>query len=172
MTDDNRNSVDEASTAPSPDVEATASAEQEVENSIHAELDLDWVREQFPAFSDPKLSGWAHLENAGGSYAARQVRDIFSDFYVTSKVQPYYAGDPSRRAGEAMDRAKALIPATLNADPGEVMFGPSTTMNTYILSHAIREQLDDGDEIIVTNQDHEANIGAWRRLEGSVRRTV
>ena len=129
------------------------------------ELDLDFVRSQFPAFTDPRLAGWAQLENAGGSYVPRQVIDLLTEFFVSSKVQPYYAGDPSARAGEAMDRAKALLPATLNAEPGEVMLGPSTSQNTYVLAHAIREQLADGDEVIVTNQDHEANIGAWRRME-------
>lgn len=129
-----------------------------------APLDLDWIRAQFPAFEAPELADWAHLENAGGSYAAGQVVDLLHSFYVGSKVQPYYAGDPSKRAGEAMDRARSLVPATLNADCDEVMFGPSTCMNTYVLSQAIREQLVDGDEVIVTNQDHEANIGSWRRL--------
>ena len=44
-------------------------------------------------------------------------------------------------------------------------FGPSTSQNTYVLAQALRPSWDTGDEIIVTNQDHEANIGAWRRLE-------
>jgi len=130
-----------------------------------AELDIEWVRQQFPAFDDPRLHDWVHLENAGGSYAARQVRDRLFDFYTTCKVQPYYAGDPSYRAGAAMDHAKAVLPATLNADPDEVSFGPSTTQNVYVLSHALREQFEVGDEVIVTNQEHEANGGAWRRLE-------
>jgi cysteine desulfurase family protein (TIGR01976 family) len=128
------------------------------------EIDLEFVRAQFPAFRDPRLTGWAHLENAGGSYVPHQVVDLLTDLFVSCKVQPYYAGDPSRRAGEAMDRAKALLPATLNADHDEVMLGPSTSQNTYVLSRAIRQQLADGDEVVVTNQDHEANIGAWRRL--------
>ena len=137
------------------------------EASAAPRLDIEWVRQQFPAFEAPRLSAWAHLENAGGSYAVRNVRDLLTEFYTDSKVQPYYAADPSRRAGAAMDHAKELMPATLNADPDEVMFGPSTSQNTYVLSHAIREQLAAGDEVIVTNQDHEANIGAWRRLASS-----
>ncbi len=130
-------------------------------------LDVDFVRSQFPAFADPRLADWAHLENAGGSYVPRQVIDLLTDFYVSCKVQPYYDGDPSRRAGAAMDRAKALLPATLGALPHEVMLGPSTSQNTYVLARALREQFTAGDEIVVTNQDHEANVGAWRRLERS-----
>src|SRR6185312_8711112 len=46
----------------------------------------------------------------------------------------------------------------------EVHFGPSTSQNTYVLAQAVRPLLAPGDELIVTNQDHEANSGAWRRL--------
>ena len=47
----------------------------------------------------------------------------------------------------------------------EIIIGGSTTMNMYVLSNAIKHLLKPGDEVIVTNQDHEANIGAWRRLK-------
>lgn len=127
-------------------------------------LDVDFVRAQFPAFADERTGGWAHLENAGGSYVPRQVTDLLTEFYVSTKVQPYYPADPSTRAGEAMDRAKALLPATFNAPAESVLFGPSTSQNTYVLAHAFRGLMAEGDEVVVTNQDHEANIGAWRRL--------
>jgi selenocysteine lyase/cysteine desulfurase len=55
--------------------------------------------------------------------------------------------------------------AWLNIGADELHFGPSTSMNTYILAQALREKLEPGDEVVVTNQDHEANIGAWSRLE-------
>lgn len=151
--------------SPSIAHDAREARSEQTANSDVRKLDVDWVRGQFPAFSDPQLNGWAHLENAGGSYAARHVRDIFFEFYTSCKVQPYYEGDPSKRAGAAMDRAKSVVPAILNAAPDEVMFGPSTSANVYVLSHALREQMEDGDEIIVTNQEHESNGGAWRRLE-------
>ena len=127
-------------------------------------LDVDFVRAQFPAFDDPRTGPWAHLENAGGSYVPRQVTDLLTRFFVETKVQPYYPAEPSARAGAAMNRAKALLPATLNAPAEEVMFGPSTSQNTYVLAHALRGLMADGDEVVVTNQDHEANVGAWRRL--------
>jgi cysteine desulfurase family protein (TIGR01976 family) len=128
-------------------------------------LDVDWVRTQFPAFSEPTAAGWAHFENAGGSYVPHQVSDILSHFFRATKVQPYVAAGPSQAGGVAMDRAYELIPATFNAERDQINFGPSTTQNTYVLSHAFRSVLTPGDEIIVTNQDHEANIGCWRRLE-------
>ncbi|MEM7325618.1 MAG: aminotransferase class V-fold PLP-dependent enzyme [Actinomycetota bacterium] len=127
-------------------------------------LDVDFVRAQFPAFSQPDLRDWVHFENAGGSYVPSQVIDLLTHFYTATKVQPYGPAGPARAAGEAMDRARALVPATLNAAPDEVQFGPSTSQNTYVLARALRATMDDGDEVIVTNQDHEANIGSWRRL--------
>ncbi len=127
-------------------------------------LDVDFVRSQFPAFAHPETGRWAHLENAGGSYAAGQVIDLLHDFFVATKVQPYWDFGPSAAAGRAMDRARARLAATFNAEPNEIHFGPSTTANTYVLAHALRAGMADGHEVIVTNQDHEANIGAWRRL--------
>lgn len=127
-------------------------------------LDVDFVRSQFPAFTHPDSAAWAHLENAGGSYVPAQVIDRLHHFFTATKVQPYWDFGPSSAAGHAMDEAKRRLPATFNADAGEVHFGPSTTQNTYVLSHALRAGMAPGDEVVVTNQDHEANVGAWRRL--------
>lgn len=128
-------------------------------------LDLDFIRGLFPAFSEPSLNDFAFFENAGGSYACRPVIDALNDFYTRTKVQPYYGFTASREAGEAMTRARERLAAWMNATVDEVQIGPSTTQNTYVLAQAFREWLKPGDEVIVTNQDHEANIGCWRHLE-------
>jgi len=128
-------------------------------------LDINFVRSQFPAFSEPSLEGFAHFENAGGSYACGQVIERLDRYYRETRVQPYYGFEPSRQAGEQMDRARERMAQWLNVETDEVHFGPSTSQNTYVVAQALRQHLSRGDEIIVTNQDHEANIGAWRRLE-------
>ena len=69
-------------------------------------LDVDFVRSQFPAFAHPETGRWAHLENAGGSYAAGQVIDVLHHFFVATKVQPYWDFGPSAEAGRSMDRAR------------------------------------------------------------------
>jgi selenocysteine lyase/cysteine desulfurase len=66
-----------------------------------------------------------------------------------------------------MDSAKRRMAAWLNVGGDELHFGPSTSQNTYVIAQALRQELKPGDEVIVTNQDHEANIGAWSRLEDS-----
>ncbi|MGD8384041.1 MAG: aminotransferase class V-fold PLP-dependent enzyme [Lysobacterales bacterium] len=128
-------------------------------------LDIDFVRGQFPAFSEPSLEGFAHFENAGGSYAAGTVIERLRRYYRETKVQPYHAFAPSKKAGEQMDRARLRMAEWLNVAGEEVHFGPSTSQNTYVLGQALRQYLEPGDEVIVTNLDHEANVGAWRRLE-------
>lgn len=130
-----------------------------------AQLDSTFIRSQFPAFEEPSLKGWAFFENAGGSYTCRQVISSLRDYYIGTKVQPYYNYPASQKAGAAMDQAYSQLAAYLNVSEGEVQFGPSTTQNLYVLAHAFRELWREGDEIILSNQDHEANAGFWRRLE-------
>lgn len=139
--------------------QATAAA-----GSTDVTLDVDFVRAQFPAFSHPDLKNWVHFENAGGSYVPSQVVDLLTHFYTATKVQPYGPAGPAKAGGDAMDRARELVPATFNAGADEVQFGPSTSQNTYVLARALRAAMSNNDEVIVTNQDHEANIGSWRRL--------
>ena len=127
-------------------------------------LDIDYVRAQFPAFSDPLSSKWSFFENAGGSYVPKNVIERLNHFMTSTKVQPYAEFDTSVIAGDNMDQATNLFAEMINANNDEIIIGGSTTMNMYVLSNAMRSLLKPGDEVIVTNQDHEANVGAWRRL--------
>lgn len=128
------------------------------------ELDSAFVRDQFPAFAEPSLQGQAFFENAGGSFTCRQVIDRLTRFYTQRKVQPYAPYEASRLAGEEMDEARRRLAAMLGVKTHELSFGPSTTQNTYVLAQAFAQKMRPGDAIVVTNQDHEANTGPWRRL--------
>ena len=125
---------------------------------------MDFVRAQFPAFADPSLAGLAHFENAGGSYACGPVIDRLTRFYTSRKMQPYGDAAPTAAGGAEMDEAHTRLAAMLNVGTDELSFGPSTTQNTYVLANAFRRMMAPGDAVIVTNQDHEANSGPWRRL--------
>ncbi|MGH1465481.1 MAG: aminotransferase class V-fold PLP-dependent enzyme [Cognatishimia sp.] len=127
-------------------------------------LDVDFVRAQFPAFAQDSLKDQAFFENAGGSFTAGAVIDRLTRYYVERKVQPYGSYAASQAAGGEMDEARAGLARWLGVETNEVSFGPSTTQNTYVLAQAFRSWLNPGDTIIVTNQDHEANTGPWRRL--------
>lgn len=128
-------------------------------------LDLTFVRSQFPAFSSPLLSSHAFFENAGGSYPCRQVVDRLHRFYTERKVQPYGPYPGAQAGGAEMDEARARLAAMMGVARPQVSFGPSTSANTYVLAQAVRLWLKGTNSaIVVTNQDHEANSGVWRRL--------
>ena len=131
---------------------------------LSMDLDINFVRNQFPAFSQNSLKNKAFFENAGGSYACRQVISRLNRFYNERKVQPYGAFEASISGGNEMDEARVGLARYLGVKECEVSFGPSTTQNTYVLAQAFAEWLVPGNAVIVTNQDHEANTGSWRRL--------
>ncbi len=127
-------------------------------------LDIDYVRSQFPAFKDPLSKDWSFFENAGGSYVPKNVIDKLTGFMTSTKVQPYAEYPMSKIAGENMDLATDLFAKMINAKKNEIIIGGSTSINLYVLSNALKKYINLGDEVIVTNQDHEANISPWRRL--------
>ena len=127
-------------------------------------LDIDYVRSQFPAFKDPFCKDWSFFENAGGSYVPQTVINQLTKFMTSTKVQPYAEYPMSKTAGDEMDRATNLFSKMINADKNEILIGGSTSINLYVLSNALKKFISPGDEIIVTNQDHEANISPWLRL--------
>ncbi len=128
-------------------------------------LDLDFVRSQFPAFASPVLSTHAFFENAGGSYPCVQVVDRLTRFYRDRKVQPYGPYPGAQAGGAEMDEARDRLAAMMGVQREEVSFGPSTSANTYVLAQAVRKWLSGTDgAVVVTDQDHEANSGVWRRL--------
>tara|TARA_B100001059_G_scaffold236750_1_gene289730 strand:+ start:165 stop:1412 length:1248 start_codon:yes stop_codon:yes gene_type:complete len=127
-------------------------------------LDLNFVRSQFPAFEDIFSKDWSFFENAGGSYVPKQLIDKLNKFMISTKVQPYADYPMSKKAGDDMDNATELFAKMINANKKEIIIGGSTSVNLYILSNALKYSINPGDEVIVTNQDHEANISPWRRL--------
>jgi selenocysteine lyase/cysteine desulfurase len=127
-------------------------------------LDPARLRAEFPAFAEPSLRGQAFFENAGGSYTSRAVLAKLDHYYRATKVQPYGYYPASQAAGEAMNLSFERLAQALNVSADWIHFGPSSSANTYILGKAFGEWLKPGDAVIVTNQDHEANGGAWRKL--------
>ena len=127
-------------------------------------LDPVRIRAEFPSFKQPDLKDFAFFDNAGGSYTSAAVLNRMRAYYWNTKVQPYGAYPASRLAGEAMDEAYRRIAQAMNLAADWIHIGPSTSANTYTLARAFEAWLKPADAIIVTNQDHEANSGVWRKL--------
>lgn len=125
-------------------------------------LDLDFVRSQFPALS----SGYVFLDNAGGSQTLRGVADRTRDYLLTSNVQHGASYSISQLA---MTRVAEAVAATAQyvgtSDVNEIVIGPSTTQLMSNLAAAMTAQFMPGDQVVISEADHEANIGPWKRLE-------
>ena len=124
-------------------------------------LNLDAVRAQFPALAD----GWAYFDNAGGSQVLRGAAERMADYMLTTSVQTGASYAVSERATARVSEARAKVARLLNAArPEEIVFGPSTTVLMRFLATAMASQFKPGDEVILTDFDHESNIGPWQML--------
>ena len=128
------------------------------------QLNIDYVRNCFPTFQEPLAAKTAFFENAGGSYVAGAVLDRLMHFYRVNKVQPYGASEILNTAGEQMDAGRQTMADLLGIDTNDLTLGASTTQNFNTLASACEGLLTKNSEVIVTDQDHEANIGTWERL--------
>jgi len=109
--------------------------------TISEALNIEAVRQYFPAFSYEGNKELIFCENAGGSFVNKFVLDKHHHYMSNTRVQPYGAYSPSKEAGAAMD----------------------ASYEAFAAMHGVTV-LNEGDEVIVTNQDHEANGGSWRKL--------
>jgi cysteine desulfurase family protein (TIGR01976 family) len=133
-------------------------------------MDTGFVRSHFPGLQ----SEWVFMDNAGGSQVVSAVSGRILEFFRTSNVQLGASYDPSVLAVERVDQAQKTMARYIHAaDPGEVIMGSSTSLLLRMLASNLGRYLPKGSEIIVTNCDHEANIGCWLELEkeGMVVRT-
>ena len=125
-------------------------------------LDLDVVRGRFPALSDDVV----FFDNGGGSQILQPVLDRINSFLVESNVQLGASYSASRVAGERLVEAHEGVATLMNASHrDEVVMGPSTTALLRTLAESLARVIEPGDEVIVTDGDHEANIGPWLALE-------
>ena len=125
-------------------------------------LDLEFVRAQFPALAN----GYAYLDNAGGSQVPRQVVERIGDYLLGSNVQTGASYSASQIATERVQSARESVANLINARRSEeVVMGGATTLLMFLFCRALAPGIEAGDEIILTDTDHEANIGAWVALQ-------
>lgn len=129
----------------------------------NVKLDSEWVRAQFPLLADG-AGDFSFFDNAGGTFPCVQSNSISETFYNRYKMQPYGATEKQAEAGRLMDVGRAKMAELVGVEIADLTYGPSTTQNFNNLAHALTDHIMAGDEIVVTNQDHEANIGCWERL--------
>ena len=126
-------------------------------------LDIPYVRAHFPAMSDE----WALLDNAGGSPPLFGVIEAVHDYMRYRQVNLGASYAPSADATARVAAGAEAMASLVGCDADEVVLGPSSTMLVRLLASALR--FETGDEIVVTNLDHESNIAPWRELGLTVR---
>ena len=126
-------------------------------------LDLAFVRQHFPAFDAGSPLKGVFFDSAAGSLPCQETIETLNHFYQELKVQPGNPYPVSEQGMALMTQAKNRWSAALGVAPFELGFGPSTSQNTYVLAQAFKGIWQPGDELILTTQDHESNIGAMLR---------
>jgi cysteine desulfurase family protein (TIGR01976 family) len=129
-------------------------------------IDLQWIRDQFPALKQ-EIQGQPaiFLDGPGGTQVPRSVIEAMSDYLIRSNANAHGAFATSERTDALVRSAREAIADLLGCDSDEVVFGANMTTLTFALSRAIGRDLQPGDEIIVTLLDHDANFTPWKALE-------
>ncbi|XP_065184024.1 uncharacterized protein LOC135814781 [Sycon ciliatum] len=123
-------------------------------------LDVDFCRSLFPSLAD----GLVYMENAGGSYVPQSVIDCTVSFLTHHRRQPYAHYEKGAEAKQGISLGETKLAEMLDVETNQLIFGANSTVNFYVLAQALRTKMSPGDEIVVSHQDHEANIGCWQRL--------
>jgi cysteine desulfurase family protein (TIGR01976 family) len=138
-------------------------------------LDVAWVRSQFPSLSQT-INGYpaVFLDGPGGTQVPQRVIDAISDYLKHKNANTGGAYATSRHTDRMIADTRAAMADFLGCDPDEIIFGPNMTTLTYAMSRSIGRELKQGDEIVLTHLDHDANISPWTALteHGAIVRMV
>ncbi len=120
------------------------------------------IRSHFPALK----TGAIFFDNPGGTQVCQEVIDAIVDYYTTMNANTHGAFATSQKSDALIAEARNAFADFLNArSPNEIVFGPNMTTLTFNISRALGRYIDEGDEIIVTHLDHDADISPWLALE-------
>jgi cysteine desulfurase family protein (TIGR01976 family) len=129
------------------------------------------IRASFPALARiHNNQPVSYFDGPGGTQVPRQVVEAMNDYLYHHNANTHWAYPTSEETDAALAEARQICADLLNASPGEIAFGANMTTLTFHLARALGLQYGSGDEIIVTELDHHANVAPWQRL--SVERGV
>ena len=123
------------------------------------------IRDHFPAL-ERRVDGEpvAYLDGPGGTQVPLAVVDAMSDYLYHHNANTHWAFPSSLETDEVIADARRAVADFLNAGADEVAFGNNMTSLTFHLARAIGRRLGPGDEVVVTELDHQANVDPWRAM--------
>jgi cysteine desulfurase family protein (TIGR01976 family) len=124
------------------------------------------IRRQFPALQRVH-NGYpvAYFDGPGGTQVPRMVVEAMNDYLFYHNANTHWAYPTSEETDAIIDSARNVLADFLNATPAEIVFGANMTTLTFHLARALAVEFARGDEIVITELDHHANVAPWRRLE-------
>ncbi len=139
-------------------------------------LPVEMIRALFPAMAR-RHNGYpvAYLDGPGGTQVPASVADAMRDYLLHHNANTHWLYPTSEETDALLAGARAALAEFLNASPDEIAFGANMTTLTMHLARALARGWTAGDEIIVTELDHHANVDTWRAAAqdfGLVVRTV
>jgi cysteine desulfurase family protein (TIGR01976 family) len=138
----------------------------EVFSASGAAFPIETVRAAFPALTRP--AGFIFFDNAAGAQVPQAVLDAVNHHLIECNVQRGGRYAKSREVDEMILRARHSVADLVNArDASEIAFGMNATSFIRLVSLAIGQTLDQRNQIVVTDMDHEANVATWLALERS-----
>ena len=131
-----------------------------------ATLDVAALRSRFPALRR-RHNGHeiAYLDGPGGTQVPRSVVDAMADYLLNHNANTHWAYPTSAETDAMLDASRATLADFLNASPKEIAFANNMTTGTFHLARALGRGWGPGDEIVITDLDHHANVAPWRALE-------
>jgi cysteine desulfurase family protein (TIGR01976 family) len=134
------------------------------------------IRSEFPGL-ERQVAGRpaVFLDGPAGSQVPHRVIEAVADHLAHRSANTHGGFATSRETDEALRLARERLAAFLGGAAGEVAFGPNMTTLTYALSRALARDWAPGDEVVVTDLDHQANVEPWRQAaeeRGVIVRTV
>jgi len=130
-----------------------------------ATISTEEIRKHFPAL-DRVHNGYpvAYFDAAGGTQTPRVVVDAIADYLLNHNANTHWEYPSSHETDAIIESARHAFADFLNASANEIVFGPNTTTMIYHLSRALGRTLGPGDEIVITELEHHANVAPWQAL--------
>ncbi|MCA1683194.1 MAG: cysteine desulfurase-like protein [Actinobacteria bacterium] len=125
-----------------------------------AMLDVEAVRARFSALRRPL----AFFDGPGGTQVPDEVINAIATYLRESNANLGGPFETSRRSDAVVTNARLAAGGFLGCSPDEVVFGANMTTLNFALSRAAGRELAEGDEIVVTRLDHDANVAPWLEL--------